>query len=80
MPGGSSEPAAVTATPGGPPVPWSYVTIDRQGPVAVVRCGRSPEGLPIGVQVVGRPWTEDVVLAVAKHLEREFGGWQPTRL
>jgi amidase len=49
-------------------------------PVVVVRCGSSPEGLPIGVQVVGRPWTEDVVLAVAKHLEREFGGWQPTRL
>ena len=49
-------------------------------PAAVVRCGSSPEGLPIGVQVVGRPWTEDVVLAVAKHLEREFGGWKPTRL
>lgn len=25
-------------------------------PVAVVRCGTSPEGLPIGVQVVARPW------------------------
>ena len=49
-------------------------------PAAVVRCGTSPEGLPIGVQVIGRPWTEDVVLAAAKHLEHDFGGWKPTRL
>ena len=46
-------------------------------PVAVVRCGTSPEGLPIGVQVVARPWREDVALAVASVLEGAFGGWRP---
>ena len=46
-------------------------------PAAVVRCGTSPEGLPIGVQVAAQPWREDVALAVARHLEREFGGWRP---
>jgi amidase len=45
-------------------------------PAAVVRCGTSPEGLPIGVQVIGRPWREDVVLAVSMQLEAETGGWQ----
>ena len=46
-------------------------------PGAVVRCGTSPEGLSIGVQVIARPWREDVALAVAKHLEETLGGFQP---
>ena len=45
-------------------------------PAAVVRGGTSPEGLPIGVQVIGQPWREDVVLAVSRQLETETGGWQ----
>ena len=45
-------------------------------PAAVLRGGTSPEGLPIGVQVVARPWREDVALAVARHLETSLGGWQ----
>jgi amidase len=45
-------------------------------PGAVVRAGTSPEGLPIGVQVVARPWREDVALAVAQQLETALGGWQ----
>ena len=47
-------------------------------PAAVVRCGTSAEGLPIGVQVVAGPWREDLALAVAGRLEREFGGWKPS--
>src|SRR5262249_23688837 len=35
-------------------------------PGAVVRVGTSPEGLPIGVQIVANPWREDVALKVAK--------------
>jgi amidase len=45
-------------------------------PAAVVRAGTSPEGLPIGIQVVGQPWREDVVLAVSQYLESKTGGWQ----
>jgi amidase len=45
-------------------------------PAAVVRCGTSDVGLPIGVQVVAAPWREDIALAVAARLEREFGGWK----
>jgi amidase len=42
-------------------------------PAAVVPVGRSPEGLPIGVQVAGRPFEDELVLAVAGELDRAFG-------
>ena len=45
-------------------------------PAAVVRCGESATGLPIGVQVVAHPFREDVALAVAGRLEEMFGGWK----
>lgn len=38
-------------------------------PAAVVRYGTSPEGLPIGVQIVAHPWRENVALGVARRLE-----------
>ena len=43
------------------------------GPAAVVPVGRSPEGLPIGVQIAGRPYADELVLAVAAAVEGEFG-------
>jgi Asp-tRNA(Asn)/Glu-tRNA(Gln) amidotransferase A subunit family amidase len=52
------------------------VTLLR-APAAVVICGTSSEGLPIGVQVVGRPYHDHEVLAVAAALEHEFGRWTP---
>ncbi len=57
---------------------WSYSEwFNLLGnPSAVVTVGRSPEGLPIGVQIVGRTWEEEVVLAVAAALEKECGGWR----
>ena len=45
-------------------------------PAAVVPVGKSPEGLPIGVQVVGRPWEEEAVLAVAMRIEDACGGFR----
>jgi len=45
-------------------------------PAAVVRAGSSRAGLPIGVQIVARPWREDVALAVAAKIERALGGYQ----
>ncbi len=49
-------------------------------PAAVVRCGQTAGGLPIGVQIAARPWREDVALRIAAHLESVFGGWQPSSL
>ncbi len=57
---------------------WSYCEwFNLLGfPAVVVPMGRSPEGLPIGLQIVGRPWEEELVLAVAAALEKECGPWQ----
>lgn len=56
---------------------YTYLYNELGWPGAVVRCGTSPGGLPIGVQVLAAPWREDRCLAVARELERIFGGWQP---
>jgi Asp-tRNA(Asn)/Glu-tRNA(Gln) amidotransferase A subunit family amidase len=45
-------------------------------PGAAVPMNFSPEGLPIGVQVIGRPWEEELVLAVAEAFERGRGEWR----
>jgi Asp-tRNA(Asn)/Glu-tRNA(Gln) amidotransferase A subunit family amidase len=57
---------------------WSYCEwFNLLGfPAVVVPMGASDEGLPIGIQVVGRPWEEEIVLAVAAELERERGPLQ----
>jgi len=54
---------------------WSYTEFFNLlgNPGAVVPVGQSPEGLPIGVQIVGRPWEEELVLKVAAEVERECG-------
>ncbi len=41
-------------------------------PVAVVPAGRTKEGLPIGVQIAGRPFEEETVLAAARIVEESF--------
>jgi amidase len=45
-------------------------------PGAVVPAGLDRQGLPVGVQIVGRAFGEEEVLAVAKVLETELGGFQ----
>jgi Asp-tRNA(Asn)/Glu-tRNA(Gln) amidotransferase A subunit family amidase len=54
---------------------WSYTEwFNLLGnPGVVVPVGQSAEGLPIGVQLVGRPWEEELVLAVAAEVEKECG-------
>jgi Asp-tRNA(Asn)/Glu-tRNA(Gln) amidotransferase A subunit family amidase len=54
---------------------WSYTEwFNLLGfPAAVVPMAQSPEGLPIGIQVVGRPWEEELVLRVAAQLEAQRG-------
>ena len=46
-------------------------------PCVAVRTGTSPEGLPIGVQVVARPWRDDVALRLAGEIERSAGWTRP---
>jgi len=56
---------------------WPALWVNCAGlPGAVVSGGRDKDGLPIGVQVVGRAFGEETVLAIAKALEQELGGFQ----
>jgi Asp-tRNA(Asn)/Glu-tRNA(Gln) amidotransferase A subunit family amidase len=45
-------------------------------PGVSVPMGKSAEGLPIGVQVIGRPYEDELVLDVAERLEEARGAWQ----
>jgi Asp-tRNA(Asn)/Glu-tRNA(Gln) amidotransferase A subunit family amidase len=57
---------------------WSYTEFFNLlgNPAAVVPVGRSAENLPIGVQIVGRPWEEEEVLSVAAVLEAQCAAWK----
>lgn len=46
-------------------------------PSVCVPAARTPEGLPVGVQLIGRPFEEGAVLAAALIVEEALGGWQP---
>ena len=46
-------------------------------PVVVLPMARSDDGLPIGVQLVGRRWGEIPLLALAANVARVIGPWVP---
>lgn len=54
---------------------WSYTEwFNLLGtPALSVPVGKSAEGLPIGVQIVARPWQEELVISVAAELEEQIG-------
>jgi amidase len=47
-------------------------------PAAVVPVGRSPEGMPIGVQIASRPFADETVLAFARGVDEAFGYRPPS--
>src|SRR6266851_124903 len=56
---------------------WPALWVNCAGlPSVVVPAGLDGSGLPIGVQIVGRAFEEEQVLAVARVLEKELGGYQ----
>jgi Asp-tRNA(Asn)/Glu-tRNA(Gln) amidotransferase A subunit family amidase len=69
----------------GAPQPLAYLDAMRftqwfnllGSPAAVVPVGRSAEGLPIGLQLAGRPYADELVLAIATALEQDFGYTAP---
>jgi amidase len=52
-----------------PATPWNLLGL----PAVVVPFGISPEGLPVGVQLIGRPWEEELILELAVRLEAARG-------
>jgi amidase len=71
----AEQPATPHGTPSGG-IPYTLPYSLAGYPAVVVRAGTSPDGLPIGVQLVARPWCDDVALAVARVVEEALGGWR----
>lgn len=56
---------------------WAGVATLPGLPATAMPIGRSRDGLPIGVQIIG-PWLEDrTCLTLSRLIEREFGGFSP---
>lgn len=72
----SSTPAPKHEDPQGPDFSYTHLYNLTGWPAAVVRAGTSSDNLPIGVQVVARPWHENTALAIAHKIEKGLGGWQ----
>lgn len=49
-------------------------------PATVVPTGLTPDGLPLGIQIVGPYGKDHLTLACAEFLEMTFGGWQAPSL
>jgi fatty acid amide hydrolase 2 len=64
------------------PFRWVYTGIINvmELPATQVPLGLGEEGLPLGVQVVGRRGNDHLTIAIARELERAFGGWVPPHL
>lgn len=81
----SPDQSARTITIDGKPYPysdqlvWPGVATMPGLPSTTIPVGTSPEGLPIGIQIVG-PWLEDrTTLKLAELIEKEFGGFSPPK-
>lgn len=50
-------------------------------PVTQVPLGLAPNGLPLGIQIVGGMYQDHLTIAMAQDLEQHFGGWVcPSRI
>lgn len=81
-PGPAVHHDAVELVGGRQVIDWELMAFCRavslaEAPVVVVRCGWSSDHLPVGVQIVGPPFREDLALGVGKVLEDLFGGYCP---
>jgi Asp-tRNA(Asn)/Glu-tRNA(Gln) amidotransferase A subunit family amidase len=59
-----------------PCTPWNLLGM----PGMAIPFGMTADGLPIGVQIVGRPWDEETILDIAIRLEQARGPFPAPRL
>lgn len=69
----ATGPAPEASTTGDPVFnsPWSYTGL----PTVTIPMGRSPDGLPLGLQLIGRPRSETALLGIARWCEPHLPPW-----
>jgi len=67
----TTGPAPDAATTGDPAFnsPWSFTGL----PTVSLPAGRDAEGMPLAIQLVGRPWSEAELLTAAAWCEQMLG-------
>jgi len=58
---------------------WAGLATMPGLPATAVPAGRSPEGLPVGVQLIGPMFEDRTPLRLAELLEQKTGGFQPPK-
>lgn len=61
-------------------IAWATIAIFNGLPATTLPIGKTPDGLPIGAQLIGGLLQDRTTLALAGLIEREFGGFTPPRL
>ncbi|MCU1647182.1 MAG: amidase, partial [Nocardia sp.] len=56
---------------------WAGMATMPGLPATAIPTGRSPEGLPVGVQLIGPMFEDRTPLRLAELLEQKIGGFQP---
>jgi amidase len=75
----AEQPARPHGTPAGR-ITYTLTYSLTGWPAVVVRAGTLQDEMPIGVQLVARPWRDDVALSAGALVERELGGWRAPSL
>jgi aspartyl-tRNA(Asn)/glutamyl-tRNA(Gln) amidotransferase subunit A len=67
----TTGPAPDKSTTGDPAFnsPWSYTGL----PVVSLPAGKTPDGLPLSIQLIGRPFAERELFTTARWCERALG-------
>ena len=56
---------------------WAAVATMNGLPAATAPIGRGPDGLPIGVRIIGSYLSDLTTIAFGGMIEKEFGGFAP---
>ncbi|MDH3229862.1 MAG: amidase family protein [Alphaproteobacteria bacterium] len=59
-------------------VAWGLTVVSL--PVLAIPCGVTADGLPVGLQIAGRPGGEADLIAMARTIEDAIGDWRPQTL
>ena len=55
---------------------FSYTTAFSGHPIVVIPIGKKKNGMPVGIQIHSRKWTDKKLLEIAKYLERFTNGFE----